>query len=148
MVSPHHNLIGLIALTTLLGTAVDANLGTLSADPITWRLEWLRTDFSKHSVPFAGIKSGGPPKDGIPAIDAPRFERLADGKATGSSAALGDTEPVIALSIGEDARAYPLRVLIWHEIANDIVGGTPVVVTYCPLCNAALVFERLSLIHI
>jgi hypothetical protein len=60
----------------------------------------------------------------------------------GWSAALGDTEPVIALSVGDDARAYPLRVLIWHEIANDTVGGTPVVVTYCPLCNAALVFER------
>jgi hypothetical protein len=136
------NFAGLIALTAVFGLLVDASLGTLSADPISWRLEWPRTDFSKHSVPFAAIKSGGPPKDGIPAIDAPRFERLADGKATGSSAALGDTEPVIALSIGEDARAYPLRVLIWHEIANDIVGGTPVVVTYCPLCNAALVFER------
>jgi Protein of unknown function (DUF3179) len=136
------NLPRLIALTAVFGLSVDAGVGTLLADPISWRLEWSRTDFSKHSVPFAGIKSGGPPKDGIPAIDAPRFERLADGKATGSSAALGDTEPVIALSIGEDARAYPLRVLIWHEIANDIVGGTPVVVTYCPLCNAALVFER------
>jgi hypothetical protein len=132
----------LIALTAVFGLLVDASPGTLSADPISWRLEWPRTDFSKHSVPFVGIKSGGPPKDGIPAIDVPRFERLADGKATGSSAALGDTEPVIALSIGEDARAYPLRVLIWHEIANDIVGGTPVVVTYCPLCNASLVFER------
>src|SRR5215467_13138550 len=132
----------LIALTAVFGLLVDASLGTLPADPISWRLEWPRTDFSKHSVPFAGIKSGGPPKDGIPAIDAPRFERLADGKATGSIAALGDTEPVIALSIGEDARAYPLRVLIWHEIANDTVGGTHVVVTYCPLCNAALVFER------
>jgi Protein of unknown function (DUF3179) len=132
----------LIALTAVFGLLVDASLGTLSADPTSWRLEWPCTDFSKHSVPFAGIKSGGPAKDGIPAIDAPRFERLADGKATGSSATLGDTEPVIALSIGEDARAYPLRVLIWHEIANDAVGGTPVVVTYCPLCNAALVFER------
>jgi hypothetical protein len=137
------NLPRLIALMALFGMSVDAGLGTLLADPISWRLEWPRTDFSKHSVPFAGIKSGGPPKDGIPAIDAPRFERLADGKATGSIAALGDTEPVIALSVGEDARAYPLRVLIWHEIANDIVGGTPVVVTYCPLCNAALVFERM-----
>jgi hypothetical protein len=132
----------LIALMALFGVAADAGLGTLRADPISWRLEWPRTDFSKHSVPFAGIKSGGPRKDGIPAIDAPRFERLAHGKATGSIAALGDTEPVIALSIAEDARAYPLRVLIWHEIANDIVGGAPVVVTYCPLCNAALVFER------
>jgi Protein of unknown function (DUF3179) len=132
----------LIALMALFGVSADAGLGTLLADPISWRLEWPRTDFSKHSVPFAGIKSGGPSKDGIPAIDAPRFERLADGKAARSIAALGPTEPVIALSIGEDARAYPLRVLIWHEIANDIVGGTPVVVTYCPLCKAALVFER------
>jgi hypothetical protein len=136
------NLSGLIALTAVFGLSVDAGLGTLSADPISWRLQWPRTDFSKHSVPFAGIKSGGPPKDGIPAIDAPRFERLLSGKPMGWSAAFGDPEPVIALSIGADARAYPLRVLIWHEIANDIVGGTPVVVTYCPLCNAALVFER------
>jgi Protein of unknown function (DUF3179) len=136
------NLSKLIALTALFGVSADAGLGTLLADPISWRLEWPRTDFSKHSVPFAGIKSGGPPKDGIPAVDAPRFERLAGGKATGSIAALGDTEPVIALSIGEDARAYPLRVLIWHEIANDTVGSAPVIVTYCPLCNAALVFER------
>jgi Protein of unknown function (DUF3179) len=136
------NLSGLIALMALFGVSVDAGLGTLLADPISWRLEWPRTDFSKHGVPFAEIRSGGPPKDGIPAIDAPRFERLARGKPMGWSAALGDTEPVIALSIGDDARAYPLRVLIWHEIANDTVGGTPVVVTYCPLCNAALVFER------
>ncbi len=133
---------GLIALTTLFGVPVDAGLGTLLADPVRWRSEWPRTDFSKHRVPFAEIKSGGPPRDGIRAIDAPRFERLIGGKPTGWSAALGDTEPVIALSIADDARAYPLRVLIWHEIANDEVGGTPVAVTYCPLCNAALAFER------
>jgi hypothetical protein len=136
------NLSGLIALMALFGVSVDAGLGTLLADPVSWRLEWPRTDFSKHGVPFAEIKSGGPPRDGIPAIDAPRFERLARGKPMGWSAALGDTEPVIALSIGDDARAYPLRILIWHEIANDTVGGTPIIVTYCPLCNAALVFER------
>jgi hypothetical protein len=142
MVSPSHTLIGLVAFTTLVVTAVDAGLGALVADPVSWRLEWPRTDFSKHAVPLAEIKSGGPRKDGIPAIDAPRFERLVRGKPMGWSAALGDTEPVIALSIGDDARAYPLRVLIWHEIANDIIGGTPIAVTYCPLCNAALVFER------
>jgi len=130
-------------LTAVFALSVDAGLGTLLADPVSWRLEWPRTDFSKHSVQFAGIKSGGPPKDGIPAIDAPRFERLVDGKSTGWSAGLGDIEPVIALSIDGDARAYPLRVLIWHEIVNDTVGSTPVIVTYCPLCNAALVFERI-----
>jgi Protein of unknown function (DUF3179) len=136
------NLSRWIALAALVGVSADASLGTLRADPARWRFEWPRTDFSRHNVPFAGFKSGGPPKDGIPPIDAPRFERLDRGKSTGWSAALGNTEPVIALAIGDDARAYPLRVLIWHEIANDTVSGTPVAVTYCPLCNAALVFER------
>jgi Protein of unknown function (DUF3179) len=132
----------LIALTAIFGVPMDAAFGTLLADPISWRLEWRRTDFSKRSVPLAEIKSGGPAKDGIPAIDMPRFERLDRGRPAGWSAGLSDTEPVIALSIDGDARAYPVRVLIWHEIANDTVSGTPVVVTYCPLCNAALVFER------
>jgi Protein of unknown function (DUF3179) len=132
---------GWIALTLLVGAVGDTSYATLRADPAGWRSEWRRTDFSKHAVSLAEIKSGGPPKDGIPAIDAPRFERL-ERKPTGWSGTLADTEPVIALAIGGDARAYPLRVLIWHEIANDTVGGTPVAVTYCPLCNAALVFER------
>lgn len=135
-------LVRLTALIAVLGMLLDSNFGTLHADPARWRSEWPRTDFSKHGVPFSEIRSGGPPKDGIPSIDAPRFERLERGKVQGWIARLGDNEPVIALSIGGDARAYPLRVLIWHEIANDTVGGTPVAVTYCPLCNTALVFER------
>ena len=136
------NLPRAIAFGALLGAATAAGLGTALADPVSWRSEWPRTDFSRHNVPFAEIRSGGPPKDGIPSIDAPRFERMQLGNPTGWSGALGDNEPVIALSIGDDARAYPLRVLIWHELANDMVGGTPVAITYCPLCNAALVFER------
>jgi hypothetical protein len=112
------------------------------ADPGSWRAEWPRTDFSQHTVPLDEIKSGGPPKDGIRSIDTPRFERLNDGAAAGWAAGIADAEPVIALDVRGDARAYPLSVLIWHEIANDVVGGTPVAVTYCPLCNAALVFER------
>ena len=55
---------------------------------------------------------------------------------------LADREPVIALRIGDDARAYPLQIMTWHEIVNDIVGGEPVIVTFCPLCNSAIVFER------
>ena len=113
-----------------------------SADPARWRAEWAKTDFSRSSVDFASILSGGPPKDGIPSIDNPKFEKLVGGKASGWSADIGDTEAVISLALGGDARAYPLRVLMWHEIVNDTVGGKPVAVTYCPLCNAALVFER------
>lgn len=49
---------------------------------------------------------------------------------------------MIALAIAGDSRAYPLRVLTWHEIVNDTVGNVPVAVTYCPLCNAGIVFDR------
>ncbi len=110
--------------------------GVAVADPSTWKFEWSKIDFSKHSIDYAEIMSGGPPKDGIPSIDDPKFVPL--GKAKG----LADTEPVISLSVKGDARAYPLRVLIWHEIVNDTIGGTPVSVTYCPLCNSAIVFVR------
>jgi len=117
--------------------------GAAMANPEEWRQgEWPRTDFSRHSIDYSEIKSGGPPKDGIPAIDNPRFEDLKEGQEEGWAAGLADTEPVISFSVGSDARAYPLRVLMWHEIVNDTVGGEPVAVTYCPLCNAALVFER------
>jgi hypothetical protein len=101
-----------------------------------WRLEWPRTDFTRHAIDLAEIRSGGPPKDGIPAIDAPRF------KPVGEITDLAPTEPVIALTLAGESRAYPLRILTWHEIVNDTVGGLPVAVTYCPLCNAAIAFER------
>jgi hypothetical protein len=76
------------------------------------------------------------PQDGIPAIDEPRFESVAEVNW------LADQEPVIALEFNGDARAYPLQIMTWHEIVNDEVGGTPVAVTFCPLCNTAIAFER------
>lgn len=97
----------------------------------------LRTNRSRALVPLEEIVPGGPPPDGIPAIDRPRFE--APGEA---GAWLKPQEPVLALRVGDDARAYPLQILMWHEIVNDVVGGVPVAVTFCPLCNSALVFER------
>jgi hypothetical protein len=82
------------------------------------------------------IVSGGPPPDGIPAIDEPKF--VAPDEVT----TLADQEPVVAFELDGDARAYPLEVLMWHEIVNDTVAGVPVAVTYCPLCNTAVVFDR------
>ncbi len=105
--------------------------------------EWPHTDFSLHVVPLEEIESGGPPKDAIRSIDAPIFTSLQFGQASGWAAGLEDSEPVIALEIDGDARAYPLGIMIRHEIVNDVVGGEPVAVTYCPLCNASLVFSRL-----
>ena len=104
--------------------------------------DWSKTDFRKHRVPVGEILAGGPPPDGIPSIDNPAFSALEEGRATGWLRNLDPLEPVMSLSINNDARAYPLRILTWHEIVNDEVGGEAVVVTYCPLCNSSLVFKR------
>ena len=98
--------------------------------------DW-KTDFSLHSVPYSEILSGGPPRDGIPPIDNPEFTTFDDANEW-----LGDQEPVIIFKINGDVRAYPLQILTWHEIVNDVVGGVPVAVTFCPLCNAAITFDR------
>lgn len=96
-----------------------------------------KTDFSRHTVPYSEILSGGPPKDGIPAIDDPKFTSVPEADTW-----LKPVEPVILLQINDEARAYPLQILIWHEIVNDFIGGVPVAVTFCPLCNTAIVYER------
>ncbi len=119
------------------GIAVLAATGGAVANPENWRAGgWSKTDFSKSTIEFNEILSGGPPKDGIPSIDDPKFI------SAKTDTTLAGTEPVIALEISGDARAYPLRILTWHEIVNDTVGGMPVTVTYCPLCNSAIVFKR------
>jgi len=83
------------------------------------------------------IVSGGPPPDGIPPIDDPVFASIADVDFIG-----GANEGVVVVEINGEAKAYPIQILIWHEIVNDEIGGVPVTVTYCPLCNSALVFDR------
>lgn len=97
----------------------------------------LKTNFCQHSGDYSDILSGGPPPDGIPPIDNPTFEPIAKGDEW-----LVDAQPVIALAIGDEAKAYPLAILTRHEIANDEIAGMPVAVTFCPLCNAAVVFKR------
>ncbi len=109
---------------------------SLAATPVLAQADW-RTDFSRHTVPLEEIVSGGPPKDGIPAIDAPRFVPVSDADGW-----LSNREPVVLVEQSGEAKAYPLQILTWHEIVNDVVGGRPVAVTYCPLCNTALAFDR------
>jgi hypothetical protein len=97
---------------------------------------WPQTDFCQHSIPYEEIRAVQV-RDRIPALDDPGFESIEEADTW-----LTDPEPVQVLQIGGDVRAYPLPILIWHEIVNDVIGGEPVVVTYCPLCNSALVFKR------
>jgi hypothetical protein len=94
-------------------------------------------EFPEPLVPLDEIISGGPPPDGIPPIEDPVFLDVADNLEI-----LDPAEPVVALEIDGDARAYPIRAMIWHEIVNDTVGGVPVSVTYCPLCNSAVTYRR------
>ena len=112
--------------------------GSASADPAFWRYEWPKTDFEKTSLSdWRDVRSGGPGKDGIPALNVPKFQSVQNNNV------LAPREGVIVVEMGTGpARAYPLRYLMWHEIVNDIVDGVPIAVTYCPLCNSALVFDR------
>ena len=93
-------------------------------------------DFSDATVPVEEIHSGGPPKDGIPALSKPRL--IAAGEAT----YLKPADRVIGVAIEGEARVYPIRILNYHEIVNDKIGGRPIAVTYCPLCDSAAVFDR------
>jgi hypothetical protein len=95
------------------------------------------TNGVKHIISLDKIKGGGPPKDGIPSIDDPKFAEIRD------SQFVSDSDVVIGLEINGDARAYPLFILVWHEVVNDRVGDVPVAVTYCPLCYTNQVFERI-----
>ncbi|MEM7207712.1 MAG: DUF3179 domain-containing protein [Pseudomonadota bacterium] len=127
----------LAALLVLLGAAVVYVWPQVSPVVRAIAGEWDDTNFDIRSVEMSEIRSGGPPKDGIPSIDEPKFVSQSD-----AADWLHPREPVIALRVGETARAYPIQILTWHEIVNDTLGGTPVSVTFCPLCNASIAFAR------
>jgi len=92
--------------------------------------------FPVSLVPRDGIVWGGVAPDAIPAIDDPVFEQAS------SVDWLDDREAVLVLQLDGEPRAYPIQVLMWHEIVNDEVEGRPVAVTYCPLCNSGVAFDR------
>lgn len=120
------------ALALIATTAIARN-------PAVWSGgQWPDTDFEQTSVSdWSEILSGGPPKDGIPALSDVSFLPV------GEETRLGEREPVISVEIdGAEPRAYPIRYLTWHEIVNDSVAGIPVAVTFCPLCNSGLTFDR------
>jgi len=132
-------------LKTSEGTAKDTQKSpmntteekNISSDRRTHVRDVLITDEVKHSIPLNEILSGGPPKDGIPSVDSPKFVSADDARDFLSDADIG-----LGLTIHGVSRFYPYKILVWHEIVNDTVGGTPALVTYCPLCATGIVFDR------
>jgi hypothetical protein len=142
---PRLRFIGVLVLAALAVAACedelakqdDARRGGGPTDALRVDASGWETDFTKHSVPLSEFLSGGPPRDGIPPVDEPKPTSQAEADEW-----LADREPVLAVEVGDRVRAYPLQILVWHEIVNDTLGGRPIAVTYCPLCNSSLVFDR------
>jgi len=93
-------------------------------------------DISRSLIPKEDILSGGPPRDGIPAILEPKFESALE------SNWLNDDDLVAGIDYAGVQKAYPIKILVWHEAVNDEISGTPILITYCPLCGSTLVFSR------
>ncbi|MDJ0951582.1 MAG: DUF3179 domain-containing protein [Alphaproteobacteria bacterium] len=127
-------LLGLIA-----GAIMTCAVPHARADGLAdWKAEFPKTNFSRTAIDLSEIDFDGPTRDMIVAIDAPTFRPVSE---IGEDD-IGPQEPVLSIDIDGDRRAYPLRMMLWHEIVNDTVGGVPVLVTFCPLCNSGSVFDR------
>lgn len=129
----------LVILIFVTFTACDSNSSTETIEnsqtPNTQKFHEFDVNLSKASIPLNEVLSGGPDKDGIPAINTPKFIDI--------KSSLEDENGLgIFLEIEGDQRFYPFSILVWHEIVNDTVGEKPVAVTFCPLCGSAIVFDR------
>ncbi|MFQ6130273.1 MAG: DUF3179 domain-containing protein [Candidatus Hadarchaeaceae archaeon] len=96
-----------------------------------------KTNFEEYIVSPSEFLSGGPRKDGIPAIHSPKFVTVG-----AASDFLSDDEMVLGLVYNGDVKAYPIQIMVWHEIVNDVVGGDPLLITWCPLCGTGIAFDR------
>lgn len=116
----------LILLSSLLALFLSSTVSAYSKNGF---------DLNNSTIPVGKILSGGPPRDGIPSIDKPSF--LSANKAT----YLKPNDRIIGIVVAGEARAYPIRILNWHEIVNDVIKGRAVAVTFCPLCGSGIVYS-------
>ena len=128
--------LGMVAMETV-SPEYHASKGAVRIFTKAAAIQYAKDKIRVNSVPLREISTGGPGKDGIRPIDKPVFVPASDPPPY-----MRDDEPVVSLELHGEARAYPLAILIGHEIVNDTVGDVPVTITYCPLCNSAVVFDR------
>jgi len=120
-----------------LPVAIGALMLAAGAGAAEFPVRGFSTDTSKRAIDLDELVGGGPGKDGIPAIVDPVILDV-----DAAAERIPDREPVIVVRVEDAVRAYPIRILMWHEIANDELGGVPIAVTFCPLCYSAVVFDR------
>ena len=128
-------LISIFLFSFLFSFAIETNDNRgfeLKLKTLGWNTNW-----NKRSIEYSELLSGGPPRDGIPPIDKPKFESISDAKKW-----ISDKEPVIFVKIDNKVKIYPIQVLMWHEIVNDTLSNKKISVTFCPLCNSVIVFDR------
>lgn len=101
-----------------------------------WQSEFPKTDFETRVIALSEIDDDGNTRDSIPPVGNPKYMAVSEVRD------IGPLEPVLSVGINGDDRAYPLRILLWHEIVNEEIGGVPVLISYCPLCNSGVVFDR------
>ncbi|MDC8451441.1 MAG: DUF3179 domain-containing protein [Candidatus Nitrosotalea sp.] len=130
------SVVAVISISLILTLAPTSQVQSPKIQSSNLQTNIITTNGIKHIVPLDEIKDGGPPKDGIPSIDNPKFIHVSEAKF------LKDDDLVIGIQLDGQTKAYPLLILVWHEIVNDKVGTTPVAVTYCPLCFTTQVFDR------
>ena len=129
-------LIAILFFSLLLQPVIAGDI-TDSVSPIGFFDKYNGFDISNHSIPKDKILSGGPPKDGIPSINNPKFVSVKEAHF------MNDNDLVIGARVNDVIKAYPIKILNWHEIVNDTLGKKPVVVSFCPLCGTGLVFEQM-----
>lgn len=121
-------------LVTLLICALP--LAVWSQSVAVWEQEFPLGDFSNTMISLDEIEYDGNTRDSIPPVFEPKYE------VARAVSGIGDFEPVLTVERNGDARAYPLAILLWHEIVNETIGGEPLLITYCPLCNSGVVYLR------
>ncbi len=126
-----------VAVNAQTGMSATANMKDGRSRTLRSLTSGWKTDWTRHAISYDELRWGGPKRDEIPSIDAPHFISNAQ-----AASWLVDNEPVIVVDLQGEARAYPLQIMIWHEIVNDMIGNVPILVTFCPLCNSAIVFDR------
>lgn len=124
-----------LLLVPLIGCAKEETTSIVTPEP-EYEIK-VTSEGVKYIVDPQKIIGGGPPKDGIPSIDNPKFVSLEEADQW-----IEDNELVLAIIYKGVTRVYPLQIMVWHEIVNDIIAGDPILITYCPLCGSGIAYER------